>query len=63
LNIKCPQAPSQKFFRYFPISVRDQNLVTQTAQSMKEIAQQAGFEDEHYFCRFFKMKMGLTPGQ
>jgi AraC-like DNA-binding protein len=43
--------------------VRARNLLTQTAQSVKEIAQQAGFEDEHYFCRFFKMKMGLTPGQ
>ena len=43
--------------------VRARNLLTQTAQSVKEIARQAGFEDEHYFCRFFKMKMGLTPGQ
>jgi len=30
---------------------------------VKEIAQQTGFEDEHYFCRFFKMKTGLTPGK
>jgi AraC-like DNA-binding protein len=43
--------------------VRARNLLTQTAQSIKEIAQQAGFEDEHYFCRFFKMKTGSTPGQ
>ena len=43
--------------------VRARNLLTQTAQSVKKIAQQAGFEDEHYFCRFFKMKTGLTPGQ
>ena len=43
--------------------VRARNLLTQTAQSVKEIAQQAGFDDEHYFCRFFKMKMGMTPGQ
>lgn len=34
-----------------------------TAQSVKEIAQQTGFDDEHYFCRFFKLKTGLTPGQ
>lgn len=43
--------------------VRARNLLTQTAQGVKEIAQQVGFDDEHYFCRFFKMKTGLTPGQ
>lgn len=43
--------------------VRARNLLTQTTQSVKEIAQHAGFEDEHYFCRYFKMKTGLTPGQ
>ena len=43
--------------------VRARNLLTQTTQSVKEIAQHAGFDDEHYFCRFFKMKTGLTPGQ
>jgi len=43
--------------------VRARNLLTQTAQSVKEIAQQVGFEDEHYFCRYFKMKAGMTPGQ
>jgi AraC-like DNA-binding protein len=43
--------------------VRARNLLTQTAQSVKEIARLAGFDDEHYFCRFFKMNTGLTPGQ
>jgi AraC-like DNA-binding protein len=43
--------------------VRARNLLTQTTQSVKEISQQAGFDDEHYFCRFFKKKTGLTPGQ
>ena len=43
--------------------VRARNLLTQTAQSVKEIAQRTGFGDEHYFCRFFKLKLGLTPGQ
>lgn len=42
--------------------VRARNLLTQTTQSVKDIAQQTGFEDEHYFCRLFKMKTGLTPG-
>lgn len=43
--------------------VRARNLLTQTSHSVKEIAQQTGFDDEHYFCRFFKMNTGLTPGQ
>ena len=43
--------------------VRARNLLTQTTQSVKGIAQRTGFGDEHYFCRFFKMKTGLTPGQ
>jgi AraC-like DNA-binding protein len=43
--------------------VRARNLLTQTTQSVKEIAQQMGFDDVHYFCRLFKMKTGLTPGQ
>jgi AraC-like DNA-binding protein len=43
--------------------MRARNLLAQTAQSVKEIAQQTGFEDEHYFCRYFKMKAGMTPGQ
>jgi AraC-like DNA-binding protein len=43
--------------------VRARNMLAQTTQSVKEIAQQAGFDDEHYFCRFFKTKTGFTPGQ
>jgi AraC-like DNA-binding protein len=43
--------------------VRARNLLTHTALSIKEISQRVGFEDEHYFCRYFKMKAGLTPGQ
>jgi AraC-like DNA-binding protein len=42
---------------------RARSLLRETAQSVKEIAQQIGFDDEHYFCRFFKLKTGLTPGQ
>jgi AraC-like DNA-binding protein len=43
--------------------MRARNRLTQTTQSVKEIAQQVGFDDEHYFCRFFKTKTGFTPGQ
>jgi AraC-like DNA-binding protein len=43
--------------------VHSRNLLTQTVQSVKEIAQRVGFDDEHYYCRYFKMKTGMTPGQ
>jgi len=43
--------------------VRARHLLAQGINSVKEVAKQAGFDDEHYFCRFFKMKTGLTPGQ
>ena len=43
--------------------VRARNLLTQTPLSVKEVSQRAGFEDEHYFCRFFKLKTGMTPVQ
>ena len=42
---------------------RARNLLEETSLSVKEVAQNAGFEDEHYFCRFFKQKTGRTPGQ
>lgn len=42
---------------------RARNLLEQTAGSVKEVARQAGFDDEHYFCRLFKLKLGVTPGQ
>jgi AraC-like DNA-binding protein len=42
---------------------RARNLLEETSLNIKEIAQHAGFEDEHYFCRFFKQKTGCTPGQ
>lgn len=43
--------------------VRARNLLAETNLSVKEIAMQTGFEDEHYFSRLFRRKMNLTPGQ
>lgn len=37
-------------------------LLLNTELSIKEIAFQSGFEEEQYFCRFFKKAMGKTPG-
>lgn len=42
---------------------RARNLLTETNLSVKEIAMQTGFEDEHYFSRLFRRKMNVTPGQ
>jgi AraC-like DNA-binding protein len=43
--------------------VRARNLLAETTFSVKEIAIQAGFEDEHYFSRLFRHKLNLTPSQ
>jgi AraC-like DNA-binding protein len=41
--------------------VRARNLLTETELSIKEIATETGFEDEHYFSRLFRQKLNLTP--
>jgi AraC-like DNA-binding protein len=38
-------------------------LLTETTLTVKEVAAKAGFTDEHYFCRIFRRKTGLPPGQ
>jgi len=43
--------------------VRARNLLVETNYSIKEIAAQTGFKDEHYFSRLFRRKLDLTPGQ
>ncbi len=43
--------------------VRARHLLAETDLSVKEIALQTGFEDEHYFSRLFRQKLNLTPGQ
>jgi AraC-like DNA-binding protein len=43
--------------------VRARDLLTETELSVKEIAVQTGFEDEHYFSRLFRLKLNLTPSQ
>jgi AraC-like DNA-binding protein len=37
------------------------DLLLNTDLSVKEIAVQSGFEEEQYFCRYFKKTMGRTP--
>jgi AraC-like DNA-binding protein len=43
--------------------VRARNLLVETELSVKEIAMQTGFEDEHYFSRLFRQKLNVTPTQ
>jgi AraC-like DNA-binding protein len=43
--------------------VRARNLLAATQLSIKEVAAQTGFEDEHYFSRLFRQKIYLTPSQ
>jgi transcriptional regulator GlxA family with amidase domain len=42
---------------------RARNLLSGTSITVKEAATQSGFEDEHYFCRIFKERIGSTPSQ
>lgn len=39
------------------------NLLAETGSSVKEIAVQTGFNDEHYFSRLFRRKMNRTPSE
>lgn len=43
--------------------VRARNLLAETELSVKEVALQTGFEDEHYFSRLFRQKLNTTPSQ
>jgi AraC-like DNA-binding protein len=43
--------------------LRARNLLAETEFSIKEIATQTGFEDEHYFSRLFRQKLNLTPSE
>lgn len=42
---------------------RARNLLAETKISVKEIASQTGFEDEHYFTRLFRQKLNHTPSE
>jgi AraC-like DNA-binding protein len=39
------------------------SLLAETNLSVKQIALETGFEDEHYFSRLFRHKLSLTPSQ
>lgn len=38
-------------------------LLIHTDLKAKEIAYKLGFDSDHYFCRLFKLKTGITPAQ
>ncbi|MBP3605287.1 MAG: helix-turn-helix domain-containing protein, partial [Clostridia bacterium] len=37
-------------------------LLLELSLSVAEVAARCGFEDESYFCRFFKKHEGISPG-
>jgi AraC-like DNA-binding protein len=39
------------------------NLLQETSLPLKDIAEKTGFEDEHYFSRLFRKRVGSAPGQ
>ncbi|HZM01605.1 MAG TPA: AraC family transcriptional regulator [Candidatus Saccharimonadales bacterium] len=43
--------------------VHARNLLAASESSVKEIAMQTGFEDEHYFSRLFRQKMAMSPSE
>jgi len=43
------------------IILEAKRLLTHTAKSLDEIAQELGFEESSYFIRLFRLKVGLTP--
>jgi AraC-like DNA-binding protein len=42
---------------------RARSLLSETALSVKEVAFRSGFESEQYFCRLFRRKTGVSPGE
>jgi AraC-like DNA-binding protein len=42
---------------------RARTLLSETTLAVKEIAFRSGFESEPYFCRLFKSKTGVSPGE
>ncbi len=41
--------------------IRARHLLSHNTLPVKQVAREAGFEDEHYFCRLFRRKTGVTP--
>jgi AraC-like DNA-binding protein len=42
---------------------RARTLLSETALTVKEVAFRCGFESEQYFCRLFRRKTGVAPGE
>jgi AraC-like DNA-binding protein len=43
--------------------IHARSRLAETRLSVKEIALEVGFEDEYYFSRLFRQKLGLSPSQ
>jgi len=40
-----------------------QNLLLETSLNLQKIAEMCGYENDFYFSRIFKKKVGLSPSQ
>ena len=54
--------PPLQYFLLLKIE-KAKNLLLNTIISSKQIAFDLGFESQHYFCRLFKQKTGMSPAQ
>lgn len=43
------------------VRIREAKLLLASGYRVKEVARQVGFSSQHYFCRVFKTRTGLTP--
>jgi len=43
--------------------IRARNLLAETSLTVKAVALETGFQDEHYFSRLFRQKLNRTPSQ
>jgi len=43
------------------VRIREAKLLLASGYRVKEVARQVGFSSQHYFCRVFKARTGLTP--
>jgi AraC-like DNA-binding protein len=60
-KIKSQLGKSPSGFIYDRVTLESKKLLHLTHMSIKEIAANLHFEDEHYFSRFFKKYVGISP--
>ncbi|MGK9120382.1 helix-turn-helix domain-containing protein [Olivibacter jilunii] len=62
-KIKKQLGKAPSIFIQDRIILESKKLLHLTYQSIKEIAVQLNFDDEHYFSRYFKKNVGISPSE